>query len=643
MFSFFSGDKALWKWIETNGQTQENLLPNRFHLKEVVSLTRESAQNSVDAFLLNSKDIDKNYAVIKYKFFTSDKDLSKYFSGLVEARKVLSKDQRWGKKYTKQFDFKNCSWLMIQDANTKGLEGDINSRISDFWGFVLNWGRSNKTIQSGASSGSKGVGRLTFPLFSGIECVFALTSREDGEYLVGTALLNTHFDEEKNKFFDSSALFVKSAKDGGVWNLHDDLVKSFKDDFQIPDIKYRDKPSYGTTLIIPFPKIDEDKNPEDCYRQIQASLIETYAPLILRDQFKPEISDEVINYENLPRLTSSVKDLFSVKELKENGEDYIDFLQTAILENEAEEYEAEIDLNKHCVLDIKDEKIITPQQRLLINNALDNQEVVNVKINFPIVINGKEHPTYIEACLRRPKNDSKGFEAYYRNGMLMIAQEKKLDCRFHAALLCKDPVIARYLNIFEDEGHTKWVMGQQQKNEAEDKGYDKKYFVRPVKLCMSVLLDLTKIFNEKNQEVNFKSLTQFFALPEKKKINPNIDPNDDIKPKKKSYMIQQRNKGFKIMARTDSPAPKKISIRFKAKHHPYQKKPAVNENDALFNTENLDSLNCSYEIVDEKTESGKLIGKMIVIDEIKKDFWFEIKDWESNLEISCTLSVEDSA
>ena len=99
MFSFFSGDKALWKWIETNGQTQENLLPNRFHLKEVVSLTRESAQNSVDAFLLNSKDIDKNYAVIKYKFFTSDKDLSKYFSGLVEARKVLSKDQRWKKIY----------------------------------------------------------------------------------------------------------------------------------------------------------------------------------------------------------------------------------------------------------------------------------------------------------------------------------------------------------------------------------------------------------------------------------------------------------------------------------------------------------------------------------------------------------------
>ena len=189
--------------------------------------------------------------------------------------------------------------------------------------------------------------------------------------------------------------------------------------------------------------------------------------------------------------------------------------------------------------------------------------------------------------------------------MLMIAQEKKLDCRFHAALLCKDPVIARYLNIFEDEGHTKWVMGQQQKNEAEDKGYDKKYFVRPVKLCMSVLLDLTKIFNEKNQEVNFKSLTQFFALPEKKKINPNIDPNDDIKPKKILYDPAKIR--IKIMARTDSPT-KKISIRFKAKHHPYQKKPAVNENDALFNAENLDSLNCSYEIVDEKTESGKLIG-----------------------------------
>ena len=48
-------------------------------------------------------------------------------------------------------------------------------------------------------------------------------------------------------------------------------------------------------------------------------------------------------------------------------------------------------------------------------------------------------------------------------------------------------------------------------------------------------------FNEKNQEVNFKNLTQFFALPEKKKINPNIDPNE-YKPKKKP--MTAKNKGF---------------------------------------------------------------------------------------------------
>ena len=80
---FFSGEKEYWKWLETNNQTQENIIDKRFNLKEIVSLTRESAQNSVDAFFSSTEDQDTNNAVINYKFNSSNADLSKYFSGLI--------------------------------------------------------------------------------------------------------------------------------------------------------------------------------------------------------------------------------------------------------------------------------------------------------------------------------------------------------------------------------------------------------------------------------------------------------------------------------------------------------------------------------------------------------------------------------
>lgn len=636
---FFSSKNEYWKWLETNNQTQENIIDKRFNLKEIVSLTRESAQNSVDAFFSNSPDRDKNNAVINYKFFSSNSDLSEYFSGLTEAREVLDKSRLWGNLYSKKFDFNNCSWLMLQDSNTKGLEGSLDSRKSDFWSFVLNWGRSNKVHQARANSGSKGVGRITFPLFSEIRCIFALTKRPDGEHLVGYAMLNTHDDEKKKKFYDSAALFVKSMKEGGIWTLHDKLIPKFKKDFKIPEVEYRGKPSYGTTIIIPFPKIDDDKNPDDYYDQIQASLIETYAPLILRNQFKPVINDVEITDENLPKITSQIKHLFSIPELQESGEDFMDFLSDAIVENEAEEYEAEITLKKDTKLDIKDEKLITPEERFIINNALENNEVVNIKINFPIVIDGKNHDTYVEACFRKPKNDAKGFEGYYRNGMLMISQEKRLDKRFQAALLCRDSTIARYLNIFEDEGHTKWIAGAQQKADAESKGYDKRYYIRPLRLCQSILLDLTKVFNEKKQEVNYKTLANFFTLPEKKKINPDITPKKDIKKVVNKFLVQQRKSGFRIHARDDVKIPKTISIKFNVKHHPYQKKPAVNANDVVFNESSIVAENCSYNITNDVTDSGKLLGKIIYIEDIKKDFSFELKDFESNYEITYRVEV----
>ena len=151
-------------------------------------------------------------------------------------------------------------------------------------------------------------------------------------------------------------------------------------------------------------------------------------------------------------------------------------------------------------------------------------------------------------------------------------------------------------------------------------------------------MDLTKVFNEKKQEVNYKTLANFFTLPEKKKINPDITPNEDIKKSPSKFLVQQRKAGFRIHSRDDKKLPNKITIKFNVKHHPYQKKPAVNADDVVFNDNSFQAENCTYNIVNDVTETGKLLGKVIYIEDINKDFSFELKDFKSNYEI--TYKVE---
>ena len=126
---WFSSKDEYWKWLETNNQTSENIIDKRFDLREIVSLTRESAQNSVDAFLHSTSDVDRNHASIKYKFFSSNADLSKYFSGLIEAREVLDKSGLCGSLYSKKIDFNNCSYKLHKKGQGAPARGPFKRAL----------------------------------------------------------------------------------------------------------------------------------------------------------------------------------------------------------------------------------------------------------------------------------------------------------------------------------------------------------------------------------------------------------------------------------------------------------------------------------------------------------------------------------
>ena len=110
MSSNFFQKKALWKWPIANTNTNADLLQLLFTLKNVIEMTRESGQNSIDAFFKN-KGSESEYLPLKYNFLKSDKDLSEWFSGLIEARQALAKTGKHGHLY--QDDFEKKSILQL--------------------------------------------------------------------------------------------------------------------------------------------------------------------------------------------------------------------------------------------------------------------------------------------------------------------------------------------------------------------------------------------------------------------------------------------------------------------------------------------------------------------------------------------------
>ncbi len=396
-------------------------------------------------------------------------------------------------------------------------------------------------------------------------------------------------------------------------------------DFKIPDFLFNNKESYGTAVIVPFPRKDE-ASIEDSYNQIKAALIETYAPLIIRGEMRPEVGDVVLTDQNISSISSQVTEFFDNKDFKNCAEEYIEFLNTASTENELGEYEATFDLNEYC--DFNPENI-SEDDKHIINQALEDGEVVNLRINFPIFKNGNRHDSYIEACFQKPSEENAGFESYYRNGMSMVRQRQVLNKKFHAALFCREPEIAKYLNVFEDEGHTMWVQGEGQKYEASEVfGYDREYFVRPVKLCTKIFIHLHQLVVDSKTEVDEVSLAKFFEIPEEQERPDKPEVPEIPKTKKLGVKVSQASNGFSVTAKNGAILPKKIEIRMTYKSHPLLTKVPYKPEQMDLDAVEVRSKNCHYHINDEFNHAGKPLCKLIEIFVKDKDFKFSISSWD---------------
>ena len=182
-------DGYSWIWprvvgpVSINQDTHSEMFDDVDHSYRE-TFVREALQNSLDAGLNSGKPV-----IVNFRFFDgSDKKnellRQKFLVEAIDYRKDSGKD------IPDSWESGNVSWLIVEDFNTTGLEGDFKDRNGSFWGYWLNFCISNKSSLAGR--GSKGIGRVTFLIASEIQSVLGYTRRIDGSSAIcGMALLGS--------------------------------------------------------------------------------------------------------------------------------------------------------------------------------------------------------------------------------------------------------------------------------------------------------------------------------------------------------------------------------------------------------------------------------------------------------------------
>ena len=270
-----------WRFRRTApGEIIENPVQGEFFTSSVAELperlVREAIQNSMDAALPHG---DKR---VRIRFSFGRHPLSRdhsraYLTGIYKHLEACAP--------IGTLDLLNqpLTWLAIEDFDTKGLTGqvesiDTNGQGNNFWGFFRQIGISTKGENEG---GSWGLGKWVFPDASQLNSFLAITRREGESRLLmmGLAVLKTHM-LGTDKYPAYGHFAAHSDLDDSIW-LQLPVDSSQQPGFvqqAISDFELERRNSSGLSVIVPWPK--SDLTPNSITRAI---ITQYFLPIILGD------------------------------------------------------------------------------------------------------------------------------------------------------------------------------------------------------------------------------------------------------------------------------------------------------------------------------------------------------------------------
>lgn len=533
----------LWQWPSLGASpSHEGLDSEIFDTEQFPhshTFVREAIQNILDARADNNAP-----ATAHFQFHTSAEA-----AGRVFLKDLIGKRQHCNLDWPEE---SATRWLLIEDENTTGLLGDLTDRKSDFWGYWLNFGRSNKT---GEGRGGRGIGRVTFLLASQIHTVLGITRRADENQPVCCGMSVLRAEDWKGKFRSSFAYFAEK-EDGNIFTLYEaPVAQQLASEFHTA--QYSDAGHSGLSLVIPFPRAELTEE------TICAAAIENFAPAIIAGDLIVRTNDRTVDANTIQDEARRVSDLFRNPSFREDPASIL-----VLLTGNFSKPDFTIDIKKSnlqgSLLKALDEDL-----RSRIFDHYETEETVTIRFNVPVIRNGTQSTGSITACARVTPVGQTPTDIFYRGGMYLPDVATKTKGSTDAFFITADDELNKYLNFCEGKAHLGLLENSEVKDKLLSKGFEGKVtlkrFVNTLPAKLRTLIQPDSSEPDSTVFANWFSVnrTENKKKPSRRKKRKVII--DTPTPTEKYFIVERLKNGFHVKAnpkKTAADWPVDLRIRF---------------------------------------------------------------------------------
>lgn len=443
-----------WQWPST-GPTPVNYgldteIFDSEKFPHVQTFVREAIQNSLDARL------DKSLPVrVRFGFHHGAVGSRVNFLG-----DLIKRKEQCGLVWPPEWKTGRMSWLVVEDSNTSGLNGDLGSRVSDFWNYWMNFGISNK---SGAGRGGRGIGRITFLIASGISTVIGVTRRaSDGSVAAcGMSLLKPGIFGTD---FKSSYAYLAKVPSGDVYRLYDEpeFIQSLVEGFSIAD--YTTAGSSGLSLIIPFPHQNLTAD------GIIAAAIEHFAPAIISRSLVIEVDNEVIDHTSIDNQALRVAPAFPTGSMREDP-----LRQLELIRHSTDKPTFVVDVDRPSA---RLEEAVSPEQLELMRKEFATGERLCIGIDIPLTRNGIKSVSRVCAAIAHTPKGRKSIDLFFREGMCLPEVAARHAAEVDLIIQSNAGELVSYLNFCEGKAHLGLIENKEVRAKLVENGFLDGYVVK---------------------------------------------------------------------------------------------------------------------------------------------------------------------
>ncbi len=510
---------------------------------EAGALVREAIQNSLDARL------DENHPVrVRFLIANDTKRLD------WDATTEWIDSEAWNHFKVSGSGLKDipsddsgCPFLVYEDFNTKGLNGDILQNAecdgvkNAFYYFLRAEGQSDKKE---GELGSWGVGKIVFPKSSRLRAIFVLTTRsEDSKtYLSGQSILKYHKVGEQ--VYSPDGWYGDTGeKEFGLPIDDSQVINRFSEVFNLSR-----KDETGLSLIVPWP--DENITFDNLARSVieeyfYSILTKKLEVLIETDDMLVQLSKDTLLDEVEKFDTSPEKSLIQLVELAASAltQPKNQIIKLPKYVGNKPEWQSEM-ISEELVDEIW--------------KILDSDEPVTIRV--PLDIQHKEstsiEATFFDVVIKKAK-DNVTKPVFVRDGLVITKVLRPRSPGFISLVSIFDSPLKKLLGRAENPAHTEWNEGSDHFKGKYLYGRDYLNFVR-----LSVKRVIQHIQKD-DEEADASILADLFSIPQSgnaPKPASTPDPGPDVEPpvipdieppKEPYYKLIQLDNGFRVTGKKE--------------------------------------------------------------------------------------------